>query len=605
MPRFSQLSLTLLSILILTACGGGGDGGGSGTSATRTLSGVAADGYLQGAFVCIDRNDNLHCDSDEPRTTSNSEGAYTLDGLTDEDVTQHRVLVEVHTGVFDSDNPGIRVDMPYILTAPLGKHAFISPFSTLVAGVMLQHPELSQDQAVDLISGLLNTPSALLLDNYLTGELGNPGKQRLHRMGRGLAREIAYFVKHARLVPAYASKFDNSILSALAMYLTGPERIVEILDGDFFDTSVNRKYLDSAERDDAIEEVRTLISLVNKPANTISYQDFLKSSGTRFIINDVFPADCHDYNPGWIFPESCPADYPAASAYLLGYSSTFVGENFYTGISKMLVSLNTGLTVHSPAPRYYSPVLAAGEWSIPDEKPQLLPLSGLDGDHIRSFDISGMNIRAFLKHTSLVNGQRFTDPLLMAIPAEAAFPNGAGASRYLSTTNRNFYALYDINPFNDTFEGFSLARTQEEGGAGFSSMTDFLDYLSPTGGNHTLPLGYKTELVDGNVILTSYAISRFTTDGEILLERVYLNKDGSVNYKKPLASGSWRKYNEDGAEFLEARFPAGVAVQDMPLIWTMYEGELVNVFFVPSGTPSETLFFNETAITAIRAALQN
>ena len=40
--------------------------------------GVAFDGYLSNAKVCIDRDQNLSCDSDEESVLTNDKGQYTL-----------------------------------------------------------------------------------------------------------------------------------------------------------------------------------------------------------------------------------------------------------------------------------------------------------------------------------------------------------------------------------------------------------------------------------------------------------------------------------------------------------------------------------------------
>jgi hypothetical protein len=71
----------------LSACGGGGDGGGSpappdpGPPAPTglTLTGKVMRGYLQGATVCVDANDNLLCDGNEPAALSDAQGGWRLE----------------------------------------------------------------------------------------------------------------------------------------------------------------------------------------------------------------------------------------------------------------------------------------------------------------------------------------------------------------------------------------------------------------------------------------------------------------------------------------------------------------------------------------------
>jgi PKD repeat protein len=59
-----------------------GDGGISSASVTvegyRETDGVVVDGYISGAEVCIDEDENWTCDSNENSTTSDNEGKFTI-----------------------------------------------------------------------------------------------------------------------------------------------------------------------------------------------------------------------------------------------------------------------------------------------------------------------------------------------------------------------------------------------------------------------------------------------------------------------------------------------------------------------------------------------
>ncbi len=59
-----------------------GDGGSNSASTTvegfRNTDGVVVDGYISGAEVCIDENDNYVCDSNESSTTSDNDGKFTI-----------------------------------------------------------------------------------------------------------------------------------------------------------------------------------------------------------------------------------------------------------------------------------------------------------------------------------------------------------------------------------------------------------------------------------------------------------------------------------------------------------------------------------------------
>jgi hypothetical protein len=71
---------------LLSACGGGGEGGegpavpdpAPPAPSGLTLTGKVMRGYLQGATVCVDANDNLLCDGDEPVALTDARGDWRL-----------------------------------------------------------------------------------------------------------------------------------------------------------------------------------------------------------------------------------------------------------------------------------------------------------------------------------------------------------------------------------------------------------------------------------------------------------------------------------------------------------------------------------------------
>lgn len=76
-----SLLLTILTALTigLIGCGGGDSSNNDTPLATKTISGVAVDGYIKEAVVCLDINENDKCDADEPSTKTNTDGIYSLD----------------------------------------------------------------------------------------------------------------------------------------------------------------------------------------------------------------------------------------------------------------------------------------------------------------------------------------------------------------------------------------------------------------------------------------------------------------------------------------------------------------------------------------------
>lgn len=167
------LSLTLL----LAACGGGGGGT---TSVTPTptptptvasISGVVADGYLVGALVCSDQNDNKICDLTEPFAITTTNGQYVLQG---DGVELHPILVEVGPTVIDEDT-NATVAKPFMLMAPAPTDPavpqVVSPMTTLVKHTMDQNPTLSRTQAAQSIKTQLGAPdSADLFADFIASQ---------------------------------------------------------------------------------------------------------------------------------------------------------------------------------------------------------------------------------------------------------------------------------------------------------------------------------------------------------------------------------------------------------------------------------------------------
>lgn len=137
MKKIYAFPLAAMCAGILSACGGGGgsDSPSPTPPATTSIKGVVADGYLQGAKVCLDINANGRCDSNEPNATTSANGAYEMSGITAGDETKFASLVEVPATAIDKDT-GAAVGKAFFLQSPAGKYAFISPITTLVQAQM-------------------------------------------------------------------------------------------------------------------------------------------------------------------------------------------------------------------------------------------------------------------------------------------------------------------------------------------------------------------------------------------------------------------------------------------------------------------------------------
>jgi hypothetical protein len=138
----------VLACLALTGCGGGG-----GSSAASVVSGTVIDGYIEGAEVCLDLNNNQTCDAGEPKATTGKDGGYKLDttGLAVSQIRAAHLLTVVPETAKDADDNGLTLKdagkAAFSLMAPTAAYvkadgsavtrAVISPLTTLVSHDMV------------------------------------------------------------------------------------------------------------------------------------------------------------------------------------------------------------------------------------------------------------------------------------------------------------------------------------------------------------------------------------------------------------------------------------------------------------------------------------
>ncbi|MFD1878385.1 hypothetical protein ACFSF3_16080 [Vibrio chagasii] len=195
-----QRSLLAVAIALgIAGCGSDSsnsptDSGGS-TATTASLTAKAADGYLVGANACLDLNNNKECDKDEPNAVTGDNGEFTIDNLTQEQLEQSTLLIEVVAGqTIDTDNPGVVLNKSYRLTAP-PQSEFISPLTTLIQNEIESGASL--DEAKATIQEKLGTTLDLTQD-YIEAKNNNKladsqkaAFENLHRVAQVTASVMA------------------------------------------------------------------------------------------------------------------------------------------------------------------------------------------------------------------------------------------------------------------------------------------------------------------------------------------------------------------------------------------------------------------------------
>ncbi|PIY28472.1 MAG: hypothetical protein CO105_06770 [Comamonadaceae bacterium CG_4_9_14_3_um_filter_60_33] len=130
-----------LAIATLAACGGGGGSSsagpsGPGNSSISSLSGVAVDGYLQGATVFLDLNKNGLQDTGEPSALTSATGQYTLD------YSQVSSAIEglqiVVTGGVDTDTGNTFTGRLTARASKATQGQVVTPLTSLVDAIVAQ-----------------------------------------------------------------------------------------------------------------------------------------------------------------------------------------------------------------------------------------------------------------------------------------------------------------------------------------------------------------------------------------------------------------------------------------------------------------------------------
>ncbi|MEZ9480139.1 DUF1566 domain-containing protein [Vibrio splendidus] len=184
------MSVSLVSTMLI-ACGGAESDPKLKQSQTKpssqNISGIALDGYLRNAKVCLDRNSNAMCDSaDGEIATTDAEGRFQLD--VDNDVAQYPILVEAVAGItIDMDSPNQPIEPGFTLEVPSSNSDVISPVTSLIASVS-RTSGISFDEATQLVASDLGIDKQLAVGDY---SASNSTKSReVHMFARGVTRVL-------------------------------------------------------------------------------------------------------------------------------------------------------------------------------------------------------------------------------------------------------------------------------------------------------------------------------------------------------------------------------------------------------------------------------
>jgi hypothetical protein len=182
----------------------------------KTFIGVVADGYLQGAIVFLDKNNNKVLDPDEPCAVTDASGTYVVSNVTLADLLTYPVVVRVLATAIDRGT-GKAVGKEYILSSPPGKPGFVSPMTTLVHTLMQANPALGIDAAETAIKAQVGVSGISLFGDYLQDALTRSAtakeSQRVHNVARIVVASFSMNMEAVKT--ALGGSIDQSNLNAV------------------------------------------------------------------------------------------------------------------------------------------------------------------------------------------------------------------------------------------------------------------------------------------------------------------------------------------------------------------------------------------------------
>ena len=588
MKPYSYSALFLSTTVMLTGCGGGG--GDSGTPSTTTptpaivsttLSGVVADGYIQGAIVCVDKNANLLCDTGEIQTTTNNKGEYTLKDVNSLDATNYPVIALVPVGAIDQDDPTHAISQPYTLTTPIGKHAFISPLTSLVKEYRDDNA-LSTEEASQIIAHLLATPNSNdLFANYAVSN-NTREQKRLHNVAKLAVNAFATttdYIKKSADAALYSAKIQHTI--AVSSFLQQAPFILGDVNAEGFSPLIAATF--SAP-------IPELLKLASLPRTNVSAQAIALSNNSTFALQvEIKPTtQCSNGST------SCAGFYPASFYY--GSSSVNKQANgTYTARNVLNQhNLQTGAIVDKS--NITGLLLGATNWVYVSEADEsTVSFSGNTATYSSAFgnntesvsagSIANISIAGYLDLSrSLLNRQYM---FLRFLPlTSATFPSGSMSYIYTSINNADRYAIPDSSYDDNIFTPRMLTDTYHPEQL-FSTLDEAQNYFSA----NWFRLNNNVEV-------------HISANGVLDLRKVGINANNAVVLVNIVDKGTWIRKTINGQTLIVFDIPEYLnPLSGRDLLWTVQNGKVVQGVFTPKGRVTQGMAFNKIAFDALKAAI--
>ncbi|RIH72613.1 hypothetical protein BJG01_01140 [Vibrio splendidus] len=544
------------------------DTGGS-TATSASLTAKAADGYLVGANACLDLNSNKVCDKDEPSDVTGDDGSFTIDNLTQEQLEQGTLLIEVVAGqTIDTDNPGVVLSKSYRLTAP-PKSAFISPLTTLIQNEIESGSSL--EEAKTAIQKKLGTTLDLTQD-YIEAKNNNDladaqkaAFENLHRVAQVTASVMAENTDALSETAAGAGISVEALTALINEEVTRVlEEVVKNIEaaGDNFNPSdiagsINRDHIaiDDSNLEDKIKE-----NEANKGSKQADLAKLIKTDGINWFGGDNDTGK--DLVVAYGTLKSDADNSVTDTSYIYDYFAEQFVELEYTPDTNSMVLGQNGWeasddTLTSIKPNKDGSLILESRSSIFSEVASA-----------KQLDISGLNVRSIMDQTDDENVWS------NIMPVGLKFPDNTTAYKLsVADINDNIYTFYkgdwcaEYNP--DRYEALN---NMCNGISAFKNGSDtWLATLESTiaddeSDRHDTASNNHADLIPMAGMESADIFAQLLSNGTVVYYTRSWNLDSTFSKLSEL--GSWKDVSLNGEVLRQVTIPESIHSQTT---WSNYQ----------------------------------
>jgi hypothetical protein len=577
--------------LVLVGCGGNSDNGtpSSNVAATTTLTGVViVGGNLQGATVCLDKNNNLVCEGSEPQTVTNAQGQYTLSNIITTDSANYAVIASIPVGATDEttsfDPP---ISKPYTLTAPIGKHSVISPITTIINEESFLLPSYTADQKADYVRHALGFPKGVnLFTDYTKTYLTDQQQKRLRNFSFSIAYTMAENLD--QLKNSYSPTSYKSVLRLVAHNtLNEWSRLNNYVSA----TEIQRPVIYYLKT----YQLASYLPLIENLMAVKIYEDMIFTTNSHIFSPSHFVYDnCSIYN----LPVGC--DVPYKNSLIYEKSTRFTNNVLWDKYSYLITSGDT-LKIENTLD-YHTVELKENGWIEVNNDEAIIN----NTNNTYSFDVANQPIadtlRFFSGQSNLYNNLAFQ---------KETFPEGSKFFiNHILATNTQHYALYDNINNNTSYDSrlpeySEVYPTAESSLANITSLISFLDFFA----NHELIITSTKTISERNESgqILGYRFlenitATFSSNGVLHLKR-WVGGDNTMLNMYNLADGSWEIRRIHNQDLLFITLPIGLTSSQYQRIYTVYNNQVVSGYASIDTEEQEGFGMNETAFNAFKSAI--